>query len=248
MIDNIVLVTGGFDPIHSGHIAHIKAARKLGRVIVGINSNEWLARKKGAAFMPIEDRLDIIKNLKDVMHTFTFNDSDGSAKDAITKVRELFPNNKIIFANGGDRTSVNIPEMDTTDSNIEFVFGVGGEDKKNSSSWILSEWKAPKTERPWGYYRIIHTDGHHTKVKELTVLPGKSLSMQSHTNRNEYWLVSQGIATVNLNKFTKNLLKHENCIIRKGEWHQLSNQGTEDLKIIEIQYGDNCDENDITRL
>ena len=248
MDDNIVVITGGFDPIHSGHIAYIKAARELGRVMVGVNSDEWLTRKKGAAFMSIDDRLDIIKNLKDVMGAFTFDDADGSAKNAIMKVRELFPKNKIIFANGGDRTSVNIPEMDTTDSNIEFVFGIGGEDKKNSSSWILSEWKAPKTKRPWGYYRVLHTEGHEVKVKELVVDPGKSLSMQSHISRNEYWLISQGIATVTLNKFTKNLLKHENCIIRKGEWHQLSNQGTEDLKIIEIQYGEICDENDITRL
>ena len=248
MNDNIVLITGGFDPLHSGHIAYIKAARQLGRVMVGVNSDEWLAHKKGAPFMQINDRLDIMNNLKDVMAAFEFDDSDGSAKDAIKYVRGMFPNNRIIFANGGDRTSTNIPEMDTEDTNIEFVFGVGGEDKKNSSSWILSEWKAPKTERPWGYYRVLHTDGHHTKVKELTVLPGKSLSMQSHVKRNEYWLISQGIATVNLNRVTKNLLKHEDCNIKPGEWHQLSNMGTEDLKIIEIQYGTSCDENDITRL
>ena len=248
MNDNIVLITGGFDPLHSGHIAYIKAARQLGRVMVGVNSDEWLAHKKGAPFMQINDRLDIMNNLKDVMAAFEFDDSDGSAKDAIKYVRGMFPNNRIIFANGGDRTSTNIPEMDTEDTNIEFVFGVGGEDKKNSSSWILSEWKAPKTERFWGYYRVLHTDGHHTKVKELTVLPGKSLSMQSHAKRNEYWLISQGIATVNLNRVTKNLLKHEDCNIKPGEWHQLSNMGTEDLKIIEIQYGTSCDENDITRL
>lgn len=248
MTDNIVLITGGFDPLHSGHIAYINAAAQLGRVVVGVNSDEWLIRKKAAAFMPLEERMTIISSLKNVMAVLKFNDSDGSAKDAILSTREMFPKNHIIFANGGDRTSNNIPEMDIEDDNVSFQFGVGGDDKKNSSSWILSEWKAPKTERPWGYYRVLHTDGHHTKVKELTVLPGKSLSMQSHAKRNEYWLISQGIATVNLNRVTKNLLKHEDCNIKPGEWHQLSNMGTEELKIIEIQYGTSCDENDITRL
>ena len=247
MTDDIVLITGGFDPLHSGHIAYIKAAREFGRVMVGVNSDEWLARKKGASFMSLDERLAILNNLKDVMSAFAFDDSDGSAKDAIKYVRKMFNKNKIIFANGGDRTSDNIPEMDTDDTNIEFMFGVGGEDKKNSSSWILSEWKAPKTERPWGYYRVLHTDGHETKVKELTVLPGKSLSMQRHSNRAEYWLVTQGIATIETHTYTKNLLKHQECNIDKGSWHRLSNLGPEDLKIIEIQYGVSCDETDIER-
>ena len=247
MDDNIVLVTGGFDPLHSGHIAYIKAARELGRVMIGVNSDEWLARKKGIAFMPQSERLEILNNLKDVMSAFAFDDSDGSAKDAIRYVRAMFPKSKIIFANGGDRTPTNIPEMDTDITNIEFAFGIGGEDKKNSSSWILSEWKAPKTERTWGYYRVLHTDGHTTKVKELTVLPGQSLSMQHHEHRAEYWMVSQGVATVNVQGFIANIVKHQDCRILAGELHQLSNNGTEDLKIIEIQYGSSCDENDIIR-
>ena len=71
----------------------------------------------------------------------TFDDNDNSAKDAIIKTRQLYPEAKIIFVNGGDRTKTNIPEMDVADDNVEFVFGVGGEDKKNSSSWILNKWK-----------------------------------------------------------------------------------------------------------
>jgi D-beta-D-heptose 7-phosphate kinase/D-beta-D-heptose 1-phosphate adenosyltransferase len=125
MSDKIILVTGGFDPLHSGHIEYIKAARQLGRVVVGVNSDAWLARKKGQAFMPLQERLNIINNLKDVMMAIDFDDSDGSAKDAIKKVREMFPKNTIVFANGGDRTKENIPEMDTDIENVEFVFGVG---------------------------------------------------------------------------------------------------------------------------
>jgi D-beta-D-heptose 7-phosphate kinase/D-beta-D-heptose 1-phosphate adenosyltransferase len=175
----IVLVTGGFDPIHSGHIAYFNAAKALGDILlVGVNSDAWLTRKKGSPFMPCKERADIVANIKCVDGiVYEFDDADGSSKDAILEVRKQFPEDIIIFANGGDRTPTNIPEMDIQDNNLEFVFGVGGEDKKNSSSWILQEWKAPKTARQWGYYRVLH-EVPGMKVKELTVNPGKSLSMQ----------------------------------------------------------------------
>lgn len=138
----IVLITGGFDPIHRGHIAYIQAARKLGDyLIVGVNSDDWLKRKKGKFFLPFEERSNIVYAMKGVDLVIPFNDDDGSAKDAIRVVRERFPLAHIVFGNGGDRTDKNIPEMDITDSNLSFVFGVGGEDKKNSSSWILKKWE-----------------------------------------------------------------------------------------------------------
>jgi D-beta-D-heptose 7-phosphate kinase/D-beta-D-heptose 1-phosphate adenosyltransferase len=139
---NIVLVTGGFDPIHSGHISYLKSANKLGDIlVVGVNSDEWLIRKKGKAFLPWKERSTIVENIKGVSYVCAFDDSDGSAKDAIIKVRQSWPKSNIIFANGGDRTKENIPEMDIIDDNLTFAFGVGGEDKKNSSSWILKNWK-----------------------------------------------------------------------------------------------------------
>lgn len=250
----IVLITGGFDPIHSGHIAYIKAARKLGDyLIVGLNSDEWLSRKKSRPFMSWNERATILAELKDVGRVVNFNDSDGTAKDAIKKVRSIFANNKIIFANGGDRTQDNIPEMDINDNDIEFIFGIGGEDKKNSSSWILQEWKTPKVERSWGYYRVLHEDGPTVKVKELTVDPGKSLSMQRHDKRNEFWFVSQGTASVyTLNVSTDLELvgefkKDQHVWIDNRQWHQLRNETKDKLKIIEIQYGENCVEEDIER-
>jgi D-beta-D-heptose 7-phosphate kinase/D-beta-D-heptose 1-phosphate adenosyltransferase len=251
---NIVLVTGGFDPVHSGHIAYFKAARALGdMLIVGLNSDEWLIRKKGRAFMPWNERLCVINNLAMVDEVYTFDDADGSAKDFICKVRAHYPEARLIFANGGDRTAKNIPEMDVVDNNIEFLFGVGGEDKKNSSSWILEEWKAPKTSRAWGYYRVLHEVGAQTKLKELTVAPKTCLSMQRHDRRAEFWFVAEGEAAVyTLDSSSDHDLVghfgvHEHIWIAKNQWHMLCNETDQPLKLIEIQYGGNCVEEDIER-
>lgn len=250
----IVLITGGFDPVHSGHIDYINDAKKLGDyLIVGLNSDEWLKRKKGRAFMTWDERATILSNLKSVGRVINFDDSDNSAKDAIRKVRSIFADNQLIFANGGDRTQTNIPEMDQDDSSIEFVFGVGGDNKKNSSSWILQEWKNPKTERQWGFYRILYENGPTVKVKELTVEPGKSLSMQRHNKRSEYWFVAEGEATVyTINKSTDIELlgiykQFQSLDINTQQWHQLVNNSDKLLKIVEIQYGEFCLEEDILR-
>jgi cytidyltransferase-like protein len=244
----IVLVTGGFDPIHSGHIAYFKAARALGdMLIVGLNSDDWLERKKGRAFMPWDERLCIVNNLSMVDEVFTFDDADGSARHFIQQVRAHYPDAELIFANGGDRTKDNIPEMDVVDANLTFAFGVGGEDKKNSSSWILQEWKTPKTERPWGYYRVLHTIDNSVKVKELTVDPGKKLSMQRHKHRSELWFVGEGEATLNWDYGGKKIKLYKQEIINVDEWHQLENKTDKPLRIIEIQYGTNCTEEDLER-
>lgn len=137
----LVLVTGGFDPVHSGHIEYINAARKLGDYLfLGLNSDDWLTRKKGKPFMSWHERHIILSNLRSVDDVFAFDDSDNTAIDAIRRVREENPEHTIIFANGGDRTKENIPEMEAGIEDIDFIFGVGGTDKINSSSWILKKW------------------------------------------------------------------------------------------------------------
>jgi cytidyltransferase-like protein len=246
----IVLVTGGFDPLHSGHIAYFNSARELGdKLVVGLNSDSWLERKKGRAFMPWEERATIISAMHVVDRVISFNDDDNSAKDAIRKAREIFPNHDIVFANGGDRTKDNIPEMDLLKKylNLEFVFGVGGDNKVNSSSWILDEWKAPKTERPWGYYRVLH-EVPGTKVKELTIEPKQSLSMQRHQHRTEFWLVTEGACEVKrLDMHNLTLNKHDGIEISVNQWHQLHNPFDVSCRIVEIQFGTNCSEADIER-
>jgi mannose-6-phosphate isomerase-like protein (cupin superfamily) len=183
-----------------------------------------------------------------------YNDNDGSSCDAIIKVREQYPDAEIVFANGGDRTDKNIPEMSVSDPNVTFAFGVGGTNKANSSSWILEEWKKPKTERAWGYYRVLHEVGPQTKLKELTVMPKTCLSMQRHDQRAEFWFVAEGEATVyTLDSTTTDaevkcsMTMHESTFISVNEWHQLCNETDQPLKLIEIQYGDNCVEEDIVR-
>ena len=140
----IVLVTGGFDPLHSGHIAYFKSAKQLGdKLVVGLNSDEWLRRKKGRPFMPLIERKTIIENLEMVDEVISFDDTDDTARDAIEQVKEK--EKHVIFANGGDRHPEAVPEQDV--EGVEFAFGIGGGNKMNSSSWILEEWKAPKTIR-----------------------------------------------------------------------------------------------------
>ena len=253
---NIVLVTGGFDPLHSGHIEYFKAAKELGNyLVVGVNSDDWLTRKKGKPFMPFDERAEIIKNLSMVNEVISFDDSDNTARNAIRKVLETMGEfTNLIFANGGDRTKENIPEMEVFHPRLTFQFGVGGENKKNSSSWILEEYKYPKTKRPWGYYRVLFEVGNTVKVKELVVDPGQRLSMQRHDHRAEHWFVSEGEATVyTLNVSTDAELlgkysKFESLHINNKEWHQLCNESKLPLKVVEIQYGDNCVEDDIQRV
>ena len=139
----VVIVSGGFDPIHSGHIEHFKEARKLGDIlIVGLNSDEWLTRKKGKPFMPIEERMAVIRELRMVDSAVSFNDDNNSSIDLIKKALVLFDD--VLFANGGDRTQDNIPEIDEFDKDprVQFAFGVGGSHKQNSSSWILKKWNS----------------------------------------------------------------------------------------------------------
>lgn len=246
----VVIVTGGFDPLHSGHLSYINAARALGDIlVVGINSDEWLIRKKDRPFMSHQERSAIMAALLGVDYVWTFDDADGSGKDAIRIARNMFPDSKLIFANGGDRTIENIPEMDIDDDNIEFAFGVGGSNKANSSSQLLHEWKVPKTNRSWGYYRVLHDQHPGVKLKELVIDPGKCLSMQRHKNRSELWFVAEGIALLKSQTDVPTVHERFDIInVPKDSWHQLANASSDSpLKIIEIQYGTECNEEDIER-
>jgi len=248
----IIIVSGGFDPIHSGHIAYFKAARKLGdKLVVALNSDAWLINKKGRFFMPFKERKTIVENLSSVDSVIDFQDDDiGSAINALVKIKEIYPDDEIAFANGGDRNKENIPEMSV--SGIEFLFSVGGDDKKNSSSWILKKWQYYQEDRLWGeFYNLFEEE--QVKVKELIVHPGKGMSFQRHFKRNEIWMISKGSCIVNYskdhpdNKQSIQLDTFDHYLVPLGQWHQITNPYAEVCHIIEIQYGEACIEEDIER-
>lgn len=140
-MSNIILVSGGFDPIHSGHIKLINDANKYGDVVVLLNSDQWLRNKKGKEFLPFSERKIIMQNIKGVLKVIDFNDSDKTCIDGIKKAKLTFNDKIIKFANGGDRNNNTTPEKIFCDeNNIETLFGIGGNDKSNSSSWILKNW------------------------------------------------------------------------------------------------------------
>ena len=244
---SIALVTGGFDPLHSGHIALFKEAAKLGDLFVGVNSDQWLKNKKGYCFMPLEERMEIISNLQMIKHSFIsrvfkFNDEDGSAIDAIKQIKLSHPNRKIYFCNGGDRTKENILEKDIKD--IELVFGIGGTEKINSSSTI------GRVKRSWGWYKVLY-NAMTTKVKELQIEAGLSMSIQRHFKRTEFWFVSEGECTAIFHrdawKHSIILTPHEQCTVPTNTWHSLYNHTKEPCRMVEIQYGEECEELDIER-
>ena len=255
-MNRVVLVTGGFDPLHSGHIAYFKEAKKLGEhLVVGLNSDDWLTRKKGRPFMSFEERAAIIKELEVVNEVIGFNDNDDSALNAIGQVLATKGSSwKVIFANGGDRTNTTTPEYTTykDNKNVAFAFGIGGENKANSSSWILDEWKTQKTERDWGYWRVLDDRPEKGyKVKELVIYPGKALSDQKHFKRSEQWMVLEGIVDMQTEwngNITQLKLKPHGMPYEIGKevWHLASNSGTENAHILEIQWGE-CVEEDIER-
>ena len=134
----VTVVSGGFDPIHSGHIAYFDAAKSLGdKLVVALNSDDWLIKKKGKYFMTFDERNTIIERLDMVDELIDFQDDDlGSCCDGLEKVKLMYPQESIIFCNGGDRTSgENTPEHELCEKlGIKTVYGLG--DKIQSSSWF----------------------------------------------------------------------------------------------------------------
>ena len=140
-IRNVIIVSGGFDPVHKGHIRMFREAANLGhQVIIGLNSDEWLSRKKGKPFMKWEEREEILESCKFVTQVLSMDDSDDTASDIIKQVANLYKNQdmNIYFANGGDRKKGNVPELDVCkDLNVVMLWGIGG-GKIQSSSWLIN--------------------------------------------------------------------------------------------------------------
>lgn len=168
-----MMISGGFDPIHKGHIRYIQGAQRHGDVFVALNSDDWLRRKKGYVFMCWEERAEILQALG--LQVLSVDDQDGTVCQAIKKYR---PD---AFAKGGDRGLTNTPEVTLCHKlGIELLWDVGG-GKVSSSSELVS--------RQWGFYEVLHESDF--KVKILTLNPGGKTSLQRHAKRNEHWVFPQ---------------------------------------------------------
>ena len=133
-----VIVSGGFDPIHIGHIRLIQDAANHGKVIVVINNDNWLKKKKGYNFMHENDRKEIIESMKDVHKVvLTGHPEDPEDMSVCEALKEIKPD---IFANGGDRKADNIPEYKLCeDAGISMVFNIGGEKLRSSSELVKNK-------------------------------------------------------------------------------------------------------------
>ena len=128
-----IVVSGGFDPLHVGHLRMMREAAVYGKLTVIINSDDWLLRKKGYIFMPWEERAEIIGAYNFVEQVVEAKDDD---RTVVESLRELMPD---IFANGGDRLNNNTPEaIFCKENNIEMMWGIGG-GKIQSSSIMVTE-------------------------------------------------------------------------------------------------------------
>lgn len=233
-----VMVSGGFDPIHPGHIRLINDAASYGNVLVALNSDAWLERKKGFCFQGWIERMEVLAALRNVRGVIGVDDQDGTVCAALRQRKPDY------FANGGDRSTVNTPELSVcAELGIEPLFGIGGDIKKYSSSLI-----APKriVQKPWGEY-VTMAEGDGYAVKLLKILPGHRISLQRHHFRSERWTVLNGRADVLLGNNLFVLEPGHECRVEIDVWHRLRNIGHAVLEVLEIQKGHILDESDIQR-
>ena len=237
-----VVVSGGFDPLHVGHIKMFQEAAKLAsKLIVIVNNDGFLMQKKGYVFMPIDERLEIIKNICVVDKAVKAIDTDLTVCKTLNLLAK--EENIIVFANGGDRQSEkDISEAGVCrDNQIEMKFNIGGGKIQSSSSLVSTT-----VNKPWGSYKTFEKDKDYL-LKIITVNPGEKLSLQSHQHRSEQWLIISGIATVECDGTISYLNRNESISIPQCSKHRLSNENKEVLKVFEAQYGDKLSESDIIR-
>lgn len=248
-----VAVSGGFDPLHIGHVRMLKQARKLGdKLVVILNNDNWLKNKKGFVFMAENERKEVIEMFpfvdKVVLTEHKISDPDRSV---VRSLEKLMPD---VFANGGDRKPDGdpVPEEDfANQKGIKLVYNIGYGGKVQSSSWMLSRARRDSVRgvRPWGEY-YEWDSGEKWYVKTLYVGAGKRLSLQYHHKRAERWVLVEGDAYAMIGE-GKSQKKHQlkigvPFVVDQGTVHRLGSK--KGGIVAEVAIGSSFDEADIIRL
>lgn len=204
-----IAIAGGFDPIHPGHIALIEEAQKYGEVHIIVHSDAWLIGKKGFFFHPWNDRKKILEAY--TPHIHAVDDEDGTACEAIERLRPDY------FGYGGDEQGVHVSEIETCKGmGIEMIGALGGEKYTSSSALVAKQRVATR----WGWYDVV-LDMPMLKVKLLHVEAGKTLSLQRHRERSEFFFMPNGEVRMQV----------------PGVWHVLAAPAHTDLDVLEVQIG-----------
>jgi D-beta-D-heptose 7-phosphate kinase/D-beta-D-heptose 1-phosphate adenosyltransferase len=242
-----IAVSGGFDPLHIGHIRLFNEARALGdELVVILNNDNWLNRKKGFVMMGQEDRKEILEALDSVGRVIISNHEPNSEDYSVcNELSALLPS---IFANGGDRFDSNIPEYQMCKKlNIHMMFNVGGDKIRSSCESFKPALNIEWVDKPWGRYKTIW-EIHNKKLKILEIYPGQRTSLQYHNHRSETWTLISGKSIAKIDGTNYRFYQENQRIkIKQGSIHRLTNNGTRLTVIFEVQEG-KCQENDIVRL
>lgn len=237
----IVVVSGGFDPLHSVHLDHMVEARRLGDwLIVIVNTDEFLIKKKGFFILPLLERLRIIEEYPFVDQTVVCIDRDQTVAETLRLVR---PN---IFAKGGDRTGSHMPKKELEackELRCKVIYGVDRGVRRSSTDFLLEATSI--IEKPWGYEKVLlSTDSY--SMKTLHINQGARLSKQVHKGRDEVWRVLEGLPLVEANGEEHSFGVSALIPISAGMVHRISApQG--DVTLLEMSLP-HLDMEEITRL
>lgn len=247
-----VAVSGGFDPIHIGHVRMFKEAKKHGaKLVVIVNNDNWLRVKKGFSFMPEQERVELIESLPLVDRVVLTDHAQGDTDTSVIRaLRAVKPH---VFANGGDRKNMSdIPEATVCkELGIKMVFNIGKGGKIQSSSWMIQNASRPvkRSVRPWGEY-YGWDQGEGWNLKTIYIKAGKRLSLQYHHHRTECWLLVDGDATATVHDAKG---KSKKIALKKGVTFNVGKRQVHRLEskkggaVVEIAYG-KFSEDDIVRI
>ena len=244
------LVSGGFDPVHVGHLRMFQDAKRISNnVVLLLNNDQWLIKKKGKPFMNQNQRKEILEEFKSISKVIIQTSTDKSSSQAIEKFVKNHPDKTICYCNGGDRSNIkNIREADICKKlGVDLQFEVGGKMKVESSSQLTKNYLGNVEKRPWGNYHIIAKNTGY-QIKEIKVNKESKLSLQKHKSRSEFWQIVKGESKITIEGDKFFLKEKQHIYIPKNTIHRIENIGKEDLIFIEIQLGQNLNEDDIIRI